>query len=799
MGAYNMRIIDISIKDALMKYEGYVEQQFDSNKTGFVTTCPIHGGDKFYIYNKTLEGKGWDWFCYSCGGTGVGGNLVDLLIKRNICKDAKEATEKIQQDFNLAPPQEWNVNTFAAYKGLDPQLLIDMGWVTEAQGLRVPYYGTDGSVISEKMRPHTKANIKYYYMNGTTSQPYGLNLLPTSTSDTVYITEGETDCLTLIQAGYTAIGIPGCNGWKQEYTSYLSSFEKVIIVKDNDDQGQTLVTTMSVDFPDNLHIIQLPKSIKDINDFHQYACFCNIEDFKVKFNSLTVLPATTTCFIKECTTNKQLVTNKQAWAIVSPQLKNPMVKEEFVSQLHGATKCSKTAINQMIELVNTKQRNLDDWYTVTKTSIELNAEKYAEHLAKTVPLIKVSGMWYLYFTSGVYKMVGEEYVVSIVRKGLIEECSKEPRNIKDTMFYLENNTDLIKDYEEFDVNPYIMNVKNGLLNIKTMSLSEHSPKYLSMKQLNVNYTPSVKESVLFKEYLNTKIDDPETRCLSQEVLGYSISNFYEAEKWILIWGRGRSGKGTFLTIIDAVAGKENVSSIALQNLGDRFNKASLFGKIANIDGDLSKGYLSEDAIKTLKSCIGRDYISAEYKGKDVFRFVNKSTMIFACNDLPQNTGDNKNASFWDKLILLKFDNTDTENVKTSFKYDLIEQESLDSIFLWALDGLKRVLDNGFVFSNCKASGELKQTYKKHSSSAVSFAEENCVVGDVSSTYILSSELLEKYHIWCKSIGKIAKQADNVVSDLVEYYKIPIERKKTRFGSDTNSRYYFIGITIESEF
>jgi putative DNA primase/helicase len=61
---------------------------------------------------------------------------------------------------------------------------------------------------------------------------------------------------------------------------------------------------------------------------------------------------------------------------------------------------------------------------------------------------------------------------------------------------------------------------------------------------------------------------------------------------VLLFGHGRNGKGTFLRLIEKLIGPRFVSAVTLQSLGEgRFASADLFGKIANISGDLDARYI----------------------------------------------------------------------------------------------------------------------------------------------------------------------------------------------------------------
>jgi DNA primase len=45
------------------------------------------------------------------------------------------------------------------------------------------------------------------------------------------------DCMTLVQAGIPAVGIPGASAWKPHYELLFEGYTTVLICADNDDTG----------------------------------------------------------------------------------------------------------------------------------------------------------------------------------------------------------------------------------------------------------------------------------------------------------------------------------------------------------------------------------------------------------------------------------------------------------------------------------------------------------------------------------------------------------------------------------
>lgn len=83
----------------------------------------------------------------------------------------------------------------------------------------------------------------------------------------IVVCEGEIDCITAVQAGLPAVGIPGVNAWKSHYFTLFEGYERVIILADNDDkgQGEEFAKRVAEEVPAPA-IIKLPDG-EDVNSF----------------------------------------------------------------------------------------------------------------------------------------------------------------------------------------------------------------------------------------------------------------------------------------------------------------------------------------------------------------------------------------------------------------------------------------------------------------------------------------------------------------------------------------------------
>ena len=69
-------------------------------------------------------------------------------------------------------------------------------------------------------------------------------------------------------------------------------------------------------------------------------------------------------------------------------------------------------------------------------------------------------------------------------------------------------------------------------------------------------------------------------------------------------------------------------------------------------------------------------------------------LLFSCNNIPKNYGD-RSEGFYRRLIIIRFDHAVPENKKDPDLLDKLRLEA-DGIFLFALEGLKRLIKNRYV-------------------------------------------------------------------------------------------------------
>jgi archaellum biogenesis ATPase FlaH/5S rRNA maturation endonuclease (ribonuclease M5) len=114
----------------------------------------------------------------------------------------------------------------------------------EHENIVFHFYNTNDVLMTVKYRPARKLKdkeLKTWCQQDADTSPILFNMNRIDPTQPLLITEGEIDCLSVIEAGFSnAVSIPlgaGNEHWIEECFDYLEQFEKIIIWSDNDEPG----------------------------------------------------------------------------------------------------------------------------------------------------------------------------------------------------------------------------------------------------------------------------------------------------------------------------------------------------------------------------------------------------------------------------------------------------------------------------------------------------------------------------------------------------------------------------------
>jgi P4 family phage/plasmid primase-like protien len=355
---------------------------------------------------------------------------------------------------------------------------------------------------------------------------------------------------------------------------------------------------------------------------------------------------------------------------------------------------------------------------------------------------------YRYNNSGLYVPDGEAVIESEAQQLLDNNASSFV--INEVVKWIARET--VTNRTEFDKEPNILNTMTGFIDCITGKFTEHTPDYPSLIQIPVIYEPGIdcpKIKQFFSEVLN-----PEDITVIEELFGYCLLRRYLIQKAFILVGEGSNGKSTLIELLRTFLGRNNCSSLTFQALEeDRFAKATLYMKLANLSSDIPSKAMHH--VGTFKMLTGGDEITADRKFRDLVKFVNFAKIVFSANRPPKVYNDDSYA-FWRRLIIIDFPNQFTTGADKNLLSKLTTMDELCGLLTLTLKGLKRLLEKG-DFSTTTTPDEIAVRYNTMADPVLSFVNDCCELGD----YSIERDLLfEAFTNYCqeKHISLISKES-----------------------------------------
>ena len=261
--------------------------------------CPFHDDHHASLSFKVSKNT---YRCFVCGESG---GPIDLVMKY-LRKDFREACRWLADENNIIlteykpeedrPPKPFDASRYERFferpwlndearkflfeeRHLDPRVVrwCRLTSWKDKQGmpwLQTPYYDREGKLIGVQNRNLVKgATPRFRFPQGAECNIYNLpvlNLL--KPGETLFITEGCSDCWAMLSAGHKAIAIPSATLLKHKDAELLRELTSELQITigmypDNDTPGERLFLQLKDVLPNLIHY-QLPLGNKDFSDYY---------------------------------------------------------------------------------------------------------------------------------------------------------------------------------------------------------------------------------------------------------------------------------------------------------------------------------------------------------------------------------------------------------------------------------------------------------------------------------------------------------------------------------------------------
>lgn len=340
--------------------------------------------------------------------------------------------------------------------------------------------------------------------------------------------------------------------------------------------------------------------------------------------------------------------------------------------------------------------------------------------------------------------------------------SSVPQKIKSIMELLK----LEAMVEDFPPQPDRIHVANGTL-LLDGRFSEGKTEIVQSR-LPVSYNPNAPVPVLWLSFLNGLLY-PEDIPTLQEFIGYCLIPSNKGQRMMVMKGNGGEGKSQIGAVLGALLGS-NMKDGSIGKISEnRFARADLEHILLCVDDDMRMEALRQtNYVKSIVTAQGK--MDLERKGKQSYQgWMFARLLAFSNGDL-QALYDRSDGFYRRQLVL-------TTKEKPAGRVDdpdLAEKMKAEAegIFLWAFEGLQRLVVNNFKFTESQRTRDNREAVKRDNNNVFDFLESEGYIRLKADGTISSKDLYEIYRMWCEENNltplKRRSFSDSVIASQSKY-------------------------------
>ncbi len=309
---------------------------------------------------------------------------------------------------------------------------------------------------------------------------------------------------------------------------------------------------------------------------------------------------------------------------------------------------------------------------------------------------------------------------------------------------------------EFDQNPWLLNVENGTIDLQTGALKFHDRNDFITKKLPVRWIGLDERLPLWERFLDEATDgDKDLQAFLQRAVGYSLTGRTDEEVLFFVHGPAASGKSTFIEAVKSAMG-DYCTTADFETFLKRSNTGGARNDIARLVGSRFVASIEVDEGKALaegliKSVTGGDTVSARFLFKEAFEFVPVFKLWLVANDAPDvKAGDD---AMWRRILRVPFEHVVPKDkrdpqVKAQLKNPEIAGPA---ILAWAVRGCLDWQKDGLKIPDAVTNAT--EEYRKEMNPLSDFITDYCTVD--TNDHVLwepTANLRQAYLEWGRSNG-----------------------------------------------
>jgi len=323
----------------------------------------------------------------------------------------------------------------------------------------------------------------------------------------------------------------------------------------------------------------------------------------------------------------------------------------------------------------------------------------------------------LIYLNGVYQSNAEPLLKTEIRSLYVGTPIVEVKEILDLIksaTYVNRN--IFSDHK-------YLNLKNCLIDLHSLESFQHTPHYLTRKQLQANYNEYA-QCPRFIKFLTEILNDGDDIKSLIQMMATTLIPYVKTEKAYVLLGDHHNGKYTIIKTMKMIFG-HLMGAVSLQDIvNNQFAAAQLDDRMVNGFADLPR-FTVKDMGK-FKALISQDDMMVHNKFGKMFTTNFQIKMFFSANNLPEITDDNDATykRFWalnfgPSIPLEKQDH----NLLSEFSGEL------DGILLLLIRNAHQLLKNNLKFTHPQSIRKTKELWLEKADNITTWIEKSIKFGE----------------------------------------------------------------------
>ncbi len=329
-------------------------------------------------------------------------------------------------------------------------------------------------------------------------------------------------------------------------------------------------------------------------------------------------------------------------------------------------------------------------------------------------------------------------------------CPCMASHIHGALRFLAGWRDVLTRIDQFDRNPWLFNVKNGTLDLQSLTPQPHDPAHLMTKMAQVPFKANA-QSEAWNQFIERILPNVNVRRYVQRQLGKAMVGAVLEEHLDIWWGTGANGKTTLARVMLNMFGDYARRAAPNLLIASRYERhptevADLLGSRLVFSVEADQGRRLAEAL--VKDLTGGDRKKARFMRQDFFEFEQTFDIVLIVNHKPVVTGTDP--GIWRRIRLIPFE-VQIPLEEQRGQDELVAALLRDSaaILNWLIEGLRDYQrDQSWIAAEVRAA---TNTYREEMDHVGKFIAEACEVKPRATIEV--AKLYPTYQAWCTKQGE----------------------------------------------